>query len=103
MSFILLEYQCTACGASLESLEKRSAPAQTIAHPPCDAEAERVISAVAGRLKRGEVTRGASAPRPANVMDTRPLAEGMPLKEFRRQRAAKRAKERYSRIKADLG
>lgn len=48
-----------------------------------------VISAPVGRVKAGEVIRGKVAEYPSehNVMDTRPLADGMPMSEFKARRA----------------
>lgn len=101
MSFILLEYRCPECGASIESLETRAAPAATVPH--CGASAARIISAVSGRLKRGEVTTGKNGDPPPGVIDTRPLADGMSVHEFRAKHRAKRVKERYSALKANAG
>lgn len=103
MSYILLDYKCTACGVLTESLESRTAPAPVITHTPCGADAVRIISPVTGRVKRGEVTTGKNGPPPAHALDTRPLAEGMSLTEFRTRNRAKAAKERYMAAKADFG
>lgn len=55
--------------------------------PVCEAPSEPVISAVLGRVKLGEVSRGkVEAPPNPYALDTRLLGEGMPLSEFRKQR-----------------
>ncbi|HYQ73198.1 MAG TPA: zinc ribbon domain-containing protein [Gammaproteobacteria bacterium] len=49
----IYEYQCDACGHTLETLQKISAPALTTC-PACGAEAlKKLISASAFRLKGG--------------------------------------------------
>ena len=57
---------------------------------PCDLPSERCFtSAPLGRVRAGEVARGKSDPPPHPLaLDTRPLAEGMPLNEWKAQRAA---------------
>jgi hypothetical protein len=65
----------------VESLETRASPAAAIPH--CDVLAPRAVSAVLGRVKMGEVTRGKNGPPPPNALDTRPLAEGVSTAEWR--------------------
>lgn len=100
MSWIMLEYQCS-CGDRVESLERRSDPSSSIDHG-CGEMAVRCLSAVRGSVKLGEVTRGRSEPPPPEVLDTRPLADGMPLAEFRARRRKYHADRRYSQIKQEL-
>lgn len=55
----------------------------------CGESAAWCISAPPGRAKAGEVVQGKidAYPGEHNVMDTRPLADGMPLAEFKARRA----------------
>lgn len=55
--------------------------------PACGRDSEMVMSAPLGRVKLGEVTRGKVEPAPSPyALDTQPLADGMPLGEFKKQR-----------------
>lgn len=102
MSWIMLEYGCPSCGLRFESLEPRCEQPGEL-ECECGATAPRVMSAPLGRMKLGEVTRGKSDPPPPHVMDTRPLADGMPLKEFKRQRREQAVKKRWAQIKSEVG
>lgn len=89
---ILLDYQCSTCGATHESLERRPPPASR----PCDCGgvASRVISPVAiGTVYGTAVSRGASDEPPPGAIDTRPLADGMSYAEWRAKRRAGRRDE----------
>lgn len=101
MSWIMLEYLCPSCGLRVESLQRRGDEAEIIAH--CDTSAKRVISAPLGRMKLGEAVRGIGGERPPTALDTRPLADGMPLKEWKRQRREKAVKDRWAKVKAEVG
>lgn len=85
---ILIDYLCPSHGL-WESLEPRPAPSES-ACPECGQASPRAISAAhVGTNWSGSVSRGKSDPVPPGCMDTRPLADGMPLHEFReRQRKA---------------
>lgn len=91
MSYILVEYRCS-CGDVFESLESRSSVPNSIVHPraTCGGIGERVLSAVSIGRKYGEVTRGRNEPPPQHALDTRPMAEGMSMHEWRKQSRAKR-------------
>lgn len=84
--YIVREYECPDCGAFAMTVERPSP--EVYACPGCGKESTMIASAVAGRVKLGEVSRGgvAEAPSPY-ALDTRPLAEGMPLSEFKQKRA----------------
>ena len=84
MSWILIDYCCAEHGR-YELLEARPAPAATTC-PECGADSPRAPSAVSGRVKMGEVTRGESQAPPPGAIDTRPLADGMGRGEWRRRR-----------------
>ena len=88
MSYILVEYACPLCGR-YESLEQRPAP-DVHAHPPCGRGAIRVLSAVKFKPQYGAVTRGKNAEPPQHALDTRPMAEGVPLHTWRERSRAKR-------------
>lgn len=87
MSYILLEYECRACGERIESLESRAAPSRIVPHAPCNAVAVRVISAPKIATQWATVTRGKSDPPPPGALDTRALADGMKRSEWRAQRS----------------
>jgi hypothetical protein len=57
------------------------------------------------RVKRGELVRGKGGERPPDryVMDTRPLADGMPIEEFRARRAMVHRDESLRRVRQALG
>ena len=97
----MYDFQCDDHGV-FDRLVDRRDDVQS-AKCDCGAECPRVLSANRGRVRRGEVTRGKSDELPSQVMDTRPLADGMPLHEFREARAKKRKDERHSQIKKELG
>ena len=84
------DYRCTTCGCATESFEDRSAPPDHVpcANPSCDAGAERIFSAAKiGTNWSGDVVRGKSDERPhGGVLDTRALADGMPLQEWKAKR-----------------
>jgi hypothetical protein len=93
----MLDYQCPR-GHRFESLEKRGAEPETIEcpatidlagfHGGCYLPATVTLSApMVGTNWAGDVSRGKSDPRPPGVLDTRALAEGMPLKEWKQKRA----------------
>ena len=50
--------------------------------PVCMHPSPWAISAPMTRVKRGEVARGKSDPRPPNVLNTEKLADGMPFDEW---------------------
>lgn len=88
----MLEYLCETCGERIESLERRADPAASLPH--CDGRAVRVPSAVTGRrVKISEVTRGKSDERPPGVLNTEPLADGMPRSEWKKRQRAGRMDE----------
>lgn len=90
---ILLDYECSVCGAVHESLEPRPAPASR----PCDlcgADAVRIFSPVAlGTVWGTAATRGKSDEPPPGTLDTRPLADGMSREEWRAKRRGARRDE----------
>jgi DNA-directed RNA polymerase subunit RPC12/RpoP len=84
MGLILYEYRCEKCGKTIESLE----PSGTATVPHCkDSIASRIISAVFGRAKLGEITQGKrhTDDRPAWCMNTEGLADGQDPAEWKEQ------------------
>jgi hypothetical protein len=101
MGYVLLEFRCRHCGARIESLEDRAQPAQTIAHAGCGGLADRTISAVRSLTVWGSVSRGAREEPPSpGCLDTRPLADGMPLREWRAKQRAYRRDQRRAWVKS---
>lgn len=82
--YTVREYECPDCGQFAETVETPHPDSRPC--PLCGLPSPLVVSAVAGRVKLGEVTRGKVAEGPEHYLDTRPLAEGMPLKEFKERR-----------------
>lgn len=101
----MLEYACDRCGARTESLELRSSPAATKPCPKCKrGRAGRAVSAPLVKIPIVSVSRGKSDPPPGPLtMDTRPLADGMPLKEWRKKRSAIRRDRRRAQNRRELG
>lgn len=90
---ILLDYQCNACGATHEALETRPAPSSRPC-PRCGDVAGRIFSPVAlGTVWGAAASRGRSDEPPPGAIDTRPLADGMPYREWRKRRRAGRMDE----------
>ena len=85
MSYIAIEYWCAGCQVRFDYLETRSAIPPHRLHRPCGSVADRVLSAPLPKLQLATVTRGKSDPPPPNAIDTRPLAAGMPVSEWRQK------------------
>ena len=106
MSFVLVEFRCEPCGEQWESLEERPAPARVL-HVACGKDAERIISAVkavVASAKPTPVTRGKSDPLPSHrSVDTRALADGMQLHEWRAKRRSMWRNEKFKQVKRELG
>ena len=102
MSFVIVEYFCETCEMRTESLEKRAdVPRETACE--CGGVAQRCISAPGLKFQNFSVDRGKSDERPPGVMDTRPLAEGMPLSEWRAKRRKEHWKKRVSEVRKEFG
>lgn len=106
MSFILVEFRCGGCGERFESLQERPAPAR-ILHVACGQDAERIISAVkavVASAKPTPVSRGKSDPPPGPAaVDTRALADGASMQEWKAKRSAVWRERRYQQIKREFG
>lgn len=82
MGWILYEYRCKGCGKIVESLENSGTT--EIEH--CKGSiASRILSAVFGRVKQGEVTQGKrhTDDRPEWCLNTENLADGQDPAEWR--------------------
>lgn len=103
-----VEYRCTSCSRVTEVFEERSASPQTVPcpNPACEqGGAERIFSApMVGTNWAGDVVRGAHDERQHKaVMDTRPLAEGMPMGEWKKKRREMYRDKDIAEIKAKVG
>ena len=101
MSLIALEFECASHGRFSDTVD-RSGPTDMHPCPSCGAVSPWVISAPMGRVKLGEVTRGGSDSPFPGALDTRAIADGMPVEEFRARRAKLHRDARYKQIKAGL-
>lgn len=72
--------------------------------PECDATCDRAMSAPAVHTQFAvSASRGANDAKPhAMTMDTRPLAEGMPLKEWKAARKKLWAEQDRKRVKKEM-
>lgn len=107
MSWRFYDYRCTDCSHINESFEDRSAPPETIPcpNPTCQGEAERIFScAKLGTNWGGDVSMGKSDERPHDgILDTRAIADGMPLKEWKAKRKEYWLKKDMDANKRELG
>lgn len=116
---LLAEYMCPVHGR-FDAIVDRDAngdPPKSVACPmvddlldldrepvACGLEAEHVISAISGHVKRGEVTRGRNDEKPTPLaLDTEALADGMPLKEWKARRQAMWRAHDYAEFKKNVG
>lgn len=106
MGWLLCDYRCEPCGVTWESLENRPAPARVL-HVACGKEADRLIGApmpVVASAKPTPVSRGKSDPPPSHrSVDTRAIADGVPVTQWRKKRREMWAAERYAQVKRELG
>lgn len=99
MSYIVREYDCPGHGL-FEMLVRRSEDPPTEPCPECGAPCPVVISAPLFRPQRGAVARGGIAEKPfPHALDTEPLADGMPLAEWKAKRRALHVDQRRAAIK----
>lgn len=101
---IAREFDCPDCGIFDETI-KRSEDGEGVFVPCqlCGQPSERIASAVLGRIKLGEVTRGKveKAPTPGHC-DTEPLADGMSFTEWKKQRRKMWDDKRRAEFKAKI-
>ena len=105
MGLIVVDYRCEPCGVSWESIEERPAPARVL-HVACGKKAERIMSAAKARVVTvppTPVSRGKSDPPPSHrSVDTRPIADGTKLKDWRASRREMWRAERRAQVKREL-
>lgn len=86
------DYECPTDGRFEHTTvrDERGDPPATVACPSCGADSPWRPSAPVARVKLGEVVQGKvmEYPPEAVCLDTRPLAEGMPLSEWRSKQEA---------------
>lgn len=87
--YILLDYQCPGCLQTEEHLEKRGQETPTY-DCPCGGQSQRCLSPVRGKTVWGYVSQGSSQERPPWALDTRALAEGQTVGQWRRTRDSAR-------------
>lgn len=100
--WVMYDFHCETCRTTAESLERRS---ENVAEKPCPCGgvAKRCLSAVMPGTVWGSFARGKSDERPPGVLDTRPLADGMPKAEWRKQQRAAQRDRRYRQVKELVG
>ena len=92
MSYIALDFTCPTHGAFDRIVDRafrdlcQKCPECSIPSPPVECYAVR------GRVKAAEMMRGKSEPRPPNVLDTTPLAEGVPYETWAENESARLSK-----------
>lgn len=97
---IAQEYACPSHGF-FSLVEPCNADETPRACPDCGASSPFRMSAPAVRVKLAEaVSRGRSDERPPGMLDTRPLAEGMSMTEWRAKQAKISDELRRKKIKA---
>jgi len=98
---ILSEFLCTEHGR-FDALVSRDA--ETTTCPTCGANSSWTPSAPLSRVRLGEVTRGKfEAPQHPGHLDTRALADGMPLNEWKAHRDKLRKERLRKHVKERLG
>ena len=81
--FVIHDFQCPDHGI-FEDMVPRSYVVSPC--PVCGVDCDWVLSAVRVSVKISEpVSRGKSDPHGPNMLDTRPLADGMPVAEWRKK------------------
>ncbi len=76
--------ECEICGAMPDEEHGRGCYADSSDLIVCGATSPWCPSAPATHLPVGIVQTGSSQERPPNALDTRPLADGMPLREWKK-------------------
>lgn len=92
MSYIALDFTCPTHG-EFDRIVDRSTRKDNQDCSICGAPSAPVeCYAVRGKVKIAEMMRGKSDPRPPNVLDTTPLAEGVPYETWAENESARLAK-----------
>ena len=100
--WLLSAYACSSCGP-FESLELRSSPSPTRPCPDCASPGDLVEYAGFQTVNHdNRITAVATGKSDAhdnpNMLDTRPLAEGMPMKEWRAKQDKARVERRHKQM-----
>lgn len=105
---ITVEYLCPVHGRWTETLPRDRVPDAikcTKWSPDagtCRELAPLVISSTATKLQYGAVQTGQSDERPPGALDTRPIADGIPVEKWRKMTHAKIYKERFAKIRKEI-
>jgi hypothetical protein len=92
MSLIALDFTCPDHGP-FDRIVPRAIRKESQDCPTCNAPSPPVeCYAVRGSVKAAEMMRGKSEPRPPHVLDTTPLAEGVPYETWAENESARLAK-----------
>jgi len=92
MNPIALDFTCPKHGA-FDRIVDRALRDLCQRCPICESPSPPVeCYAVRGKVKAGEMMRGKSDPRPPNVLDTTPLAEGVPYETWAENESARLSK-----------
>lgn len=75
MSWLLLDYVCSACGAVTEYFADRAQPERCI-DCECGDKAERAVSAPHVKTQTVWVETGNNEPRPPHILNTEKFAKG---------------------------
>lgn len=104
MSLVANDYLCDEHGR-FDALVDRAENPDRFPCPDCGELAPWVISAPMGRVNRIEVLRGQSdtVKTHPGMLDTQPLAEGVPYGQWKKDQLKKQAESRRKEIKAKLG
>lgn len=106
MGWILVDYECEPCGVRWESLEDRPAPVRVL-HVACGKMADRLIGAPKPRVATvlpTPVQRGRYEDRPGpRAVDTRAIADGASVSEWKAQRRKVWQEHRYQQVKREIG
>lgn len=94
------EYHCPDCAETFDDTVP-SPPPDTIECPVCSGPSHRIMSAPAVHVTFAvTASRGANDAKPHPMaMDTRPLAEGQPLREWKKERAKLWGQYRRKQVK----
>jgi hypothetical protein len=106
-STMIAEYECLEpqhadCGRFAAEVERdeNGDPPELVSCDICSGAAEHRISAIVGRVRRVEVTRGKwEKPERKTYLDTRKLGEGQDVEEFQAERKKIWNERRHKRVK----
>jgi len=94
----LAEFACDDCGIFDETVSDATASAPC---PDCGADSSRILSAHHTKVESvipTAVVRGGDTERRPGMLDTRPLADGMPMKEWRKIQDGHRQERQHQKL-----